>query len=86
MSAFNQLAAFSAALSGVPVKVTETAMVRTWVFPSWRFVTFEPKDERWCRRLGIGHEETRPGAYMLGGMLFCHPVVAEQLKKSLPRR
>lgn len=27
-----------------------------WVFPDDPFITYEPKDERWCRALGIGHE------------------------------
>lgn len=52
-----------------------------WVFPTERFVIYEPKDERWCRFFGIGEEKTLPTAYMLGGhTLLAHPEIAAKLK------
>jgi len=29
---------------------------KVWKFPSNRFITYEPQDEKWCRPLGIGQE------------------------------
>lgn len=30
---------------------------KKWVFPVEKFWEYEPSDEAWCRKLGIGHEE-----------------------------
>ena len=43
--------------SVVGVRIVE--IVKEWEFPKDRFVEYEPKDERWCRLLGIGREVVR---------------------------
>lgn len=62
--------------------VTDPNMVdRVWVFPKERFVEYEPKDEGWCRKLGIGHEEVRPKPEVVrvGRTLVMHPQTWERL-------
>lgn len=60
-----------------PIVVSEHIVERKWIFPEDRFVIYEPKDEKWCRWLGIGHEEVKPlqGFLQLAGdrTLYCHP-------------
>jgi hypothetical protein len=38
-----------------PAKVVEAK----WVFPADPFITYEPKDEDWCRYFGYGHQQNR---------------------------
>lgn len=70
-------------LHGLKV-VTDDSMTETvWVFPQDRFVEYEPKDEWWCRKYGIGHEVTRPRAeaVQVGDTLVMHPQMWEKLKE-----
>ena len=41
---------------GDRVEMRFTRTVKRWEFPVERFVEYGPKDEDWCRLLGIGHE------------------------------
>lgn len=62
--------------------VTDEEMVDTvWVFPKDRFVEYEPKDEWWCRKYGLGHEEVRPKQEVVraGDTLYMHPAVWKQM-------
>ncbi len=36
--------------------ITAVYAKKRWVFPKEEFVEYEPKDELWCRPLGIGRE------------------------------
>lgn len=69
--------------SGPPRFVTEHAVERVWVFPKDRFVEYEPKDEPWCRALGIGHEETRPAFYLVDGRVWVHPSLVPALDRAM---
>jgi hypothetical protein len=44
---------------GIEIRFSEVMpkWVKKWVFPKERFWEYEPSDEKWCRQLGIGHEE-----------------------------
>lgn len=66
-NAFQSPAQLSGGLSfnGIKVVLSAHALTRRWVFPVERFVTYEPKDEPWCRYFGIGHEVTEPCEYMI---------------------
>lgn len=68
---------------GVPVHISEHALESVWVFPEDRFVEYEKKDEAWARKLGYGHEELRPGAYMVGTSLLVHPDVWAEIKRRM---
>lgn len=70
-------------LSGLPVVVDELALRRVWVFPRDRFIEYGPEDEGWCRALGLGREESRPGAFLVNGTLVVHPAAWEALKVRL---
>lgn len=60
-------------MHGIPVHVSENATTKVWVFPKDRFIEYGPEDEKTCRYFGIGHEEVRPAAIMVGGSLLIHP-------------
>ena len=70
-------------LNGLAVYLDESMVDKVWVFPQHRFFSYEPKDEGWCRRLGIGYEKTvpKPEAYQIGNKLVMHPTLWEELKK-----
>jgi hypothetical protein len=73
-------------LYGIQLNITEHAIARTWIFPKDSLVEFEPKDEEWCRQLGIGHEESKPGAYQIGDTFLIHPKVFDQLALEMKLR
>lgn len=68
-------------LTGMRVVASDLAMSKVWVFPFDRFVIYEASDEPWCRQLGIGHEETRPGAFMVGGTCYMHPTLIQKMER-----
>lgn len=68
-------------IGGLKVIVSEHCLVSRWVFPARRFVEFEPKDEKWARAIGYGHEVMEPGAYRMGDTLVVHPAIYAELKK-----
>lgn len=65
----------------VRVDVSQYAMSRRWVFPKHPFFEYEAKDEEWCRKLGIGHEEWAPAAYWFGDRIVMHPDVYKELER-----
>lgn len=70
-------------LEGMPVFVSEHALVATWVYPVERFWEYvpSPETEDWCRYFGVGYERTDPGAYQVGGTLVIHPSLVECLRR-----
>jgi hypothetical protein len=74
-------------LYGLKVVLDDTMTETVWVFPQDRFVEYEPKDEWWCRRYGIGHEETRPRAeaVRVGDVLYAHPTTFERISLSIKK-
>lgn len=66
---------------GMPVTVSESAMVPRWKYPTDPFIEYDPGDERWCRYFGFGRQVSEPGAYQIGNRLLVHPVVWNQIKK-----
>jgi len=70
-------------VEGMPVYVSDLCVQRDWVFPKHRFFEWEPKDERACRALGIGHDgPAKPAMYLVGNSIYVHPAIAKQF----PRR
>ena len=65
---------------GFEVKVSRYAMAEVWVFPHDRFVEWEKSDEELCKRLGIGHKESKPGVFQLGNLLVVHPDIWDQIR------
>ena len=47
-----------------------------------RFIEYEPKDEKWCRAFGIGHEVREPACFRVGDKFVMHPRVFERLKRA----
>lgn len=72
-------------LHGIRYVVSEHAMVARWVFPDDPFVVYEPKDEKWCRFFGIGHEVREPGAYQVGEVMVIHPVIMDAMRRETER-
>jgi hypothetical protein len=76
---------FMGPLEGMPVYVSEFALVKRWVYPVERFWTYvpSPETERWCRFFGFGHEVSEPGAYVIQDprpRLVVHPALVKQLR------
>ena len=76
-------------LFGLPVYVTENAVSRQWQFPTHRFFEWEPKDEKFCRKFGIGHEgPATPCVFQIRDpftgrdKLMVHPSLVESIKKA----
>ena len=49
---------------------------RGWVFPDDPFITYEAKDERWCRPLKIGHE-----GYLSLPIVFNHALLTSDWRE-----
>ena len=57
--------------------------VPVWVFPKHPFFEWEPKDEKSCRVLGIGHEEFRQGLIQALGIWYIHPEIAREFRRTV---
>ena len=67
-----------------PVTVTEHAMARAWVFPVDRFVEYEPEDEWWARKYGLGYEgSAAPACFRVGRLIVIHPVLWRELQETV---
>jgi hypothetical protein len=72
-------------LYGLEIVVNKLAMASEWIFPQHRFFEWEPKDEPFCRKYGIGHKgPMKPAAYQVGNTLIVHPTIYEELAKHVP--
>lgn len=77
---------FGDLIAGFPIVEDKNCWQTVWVFPKDRFITYEKKDEEWCRPLGIGHQEIHPGCYLIQYpgepmTLLIHPDLLKQLRK-----
>ena len=70
-------------LYGLKIRVAKFCTTGKWLFPKHRFFEWEPKDEAFCRKYGIGRPE--PGCYQFGDTIIMHPEIYEQLKDVLPK-
>lgn len=69
-------------LLGFRIVVTDAARGSSWIFPQEPFFEWEPHDEWFCRRYGIGHQgPEKPCIIRVGGSLLVHPDLYEQFKK-----
>lgn len=73
-------------LYGLRIVPCELACETRWEFPKERFVEYEPKDESWCRKLGIGREVIVGHAYRVGNVLYAHPTVIDAIKEQINER
>lgn len=73
--------AYGFPLGGIKVVTDNKLYDVVWEFPKDRFIEYEPKDESWCRKLGIGKEKIVPKAFMIGNTLVAHPIIIAELKK-----
>jgi hypothetical protein len=74
-------------LNGLAIVPCIWAATRPWVFPDEPFVEYEPKDEAWCRKLGIGHEGPyKPSCLRIGDTLYCHPTIIEAIERQIGKR
>jgi hypothetical protein len=77
-----------AAFTGFGTRLNELEVITNphipgvWEFPKERFFEYEPKDESWCRLLGIG-KEVFPTVYRVGNQLHMHPKTWEEFSKEL---
>ncbi len=70
-------------LGAMPVIVSQFALTYVWVFPKHRFFEWEPADEPFCRKFGIGHSEPKPAAFRYGNTWVMHPSIFAELQKKV---
>lgn len=89
---------FPGMLYGTEIRYTTSAVTTPWIFPDHPYIEYEPKDEWWCRKYGIGHEgKSEPcvilmnkSGYLPGArdVLLVHPSLKkafeEQIKEWKP--
>ncbi len=68
---------------GMPVVIDKNCETRTWIYPKVKFWAYKPSaaTEKWCRAMGYGHQEYRPGCFMVGGKLVIHPELWGEIRK-----
>lgn len=69
---------------GIEISVDPMAVTRPWIFPEHQFIEWEPKDEAFCRKYGIGHEgPEQPCAYQIGNRWVVHPAIYDSLVREI---
>jgi hypothetical protein len=72
--------------NGFRIEINELVTSRSWIFPKERFFEWEPKDEWFCKKYGIGHAgPVEPACYQVGNTLVMHPTIYKELVKYCER-